>query len=177
MILQLYQYLSLETHPFTLKPDNLNKAFIYQFKDYSYFYQGIYKKYPEFVFPPCIQTIFLDLWDSETCINEDDTNFKVHFLKQIYAQNQGLFWLPVIACVLQQRPIPLQYWVMAKYIKIPPEDAASYIDFLYRWVFPTTFTKDDVRPILMEFRGNLTEVFGPLVCHFDPVAHLPYYLD
>ena len=141
---------------------------------YSIFYNNLYKKHPGLVIPPCNQTIFLEIWKDTTHVNEQEENFKLRFLKQIYERNQGLFWLPIIACVLQRTPIHQNSWSIAKNIDIPSSDAASYLDFLYRWVFPTTFTKDDVQPILLEFEGNLTKHFENLQSRFASVAHLPY---
>jgi hypothetical protein len=176
MMLHLYGNLTLPQNVFLPSPPNLHPHDVFQMEKYSIFYNNLYKKHPGLVFPPCNQTIFLEVWRNATRINEQEGDFNVRFLKQIYQRNQGLFWLPIIACVLQRKPIHEDYWIIAENIDIPKSDAASYLDFLYRWVFPTTFTKDDVKPILLEFRGNLTNKFGTLHSHFDSVADLPYSL-
>jgi hypothetical protein len=178
MMIKLYQNLSSESNPYiSRRPEQeLWGHSDEQLIEHSEFYQSIYQTCPWVVFPPCDQTIFLEVW--KTRFHQvDDSFFKVHLLRKIYSQNKGLFWLPIIGSVLQKKPIHEDYWRIASHIGIPKSDAASYMDFLYRWVFPSTFSRSDVKPILLEFRQILTQHFGNFSCHFDPVANFLYIYD
>jgi len=124
---------------------------------FNEFYSNLYKECTDCMFPAGNQSVFLFLWKNAIYLNNKDHNMSYDFLKEMYNANKSIFWIPILALVIKGEEIPMEYWSIAKTIEISNGDAASYFDFLCRWVYPLSFHSDQ-KEKLLAFSKVLSEV-------------------
>jgi hypothetical protein len=115
-------------------------------KKFNTFYEDLYQDNISFMFPAVTQTVFLNLWKNVDFTSRSGMSYE--FLRKMYDQNKSIFWLPILGLVIQDKPIPPIYWVIAKQINITSADAASNFDFLCRWVYPLSYNSDQKSKLL-----------------------------
>jgi hypothetical protein len=126
---------------------------------FNAFYEDLYKHDITCMFPAATQTVFLNIWKGADFSSTDGMSY--NFLREMYEQNKSIFWLPILGLVVQEKKIPPDYWKIAKEIKISDTDAASYFDFLCRWVYPLSYNTDQ-KSKLLAFSRVLSEKFTGL---------------
>jgi hypothetical protein len=135
---------------------------------FNEFYEDIYSNALSSIFPAADQTIFLELGTSRYLDKDGSDLLSYEFLRKMYDANKSMFWIPILALVIKDKTIPEEYWNIAKIIHISSEDAASYFDFLCRWVYPLSYDSSQ-KPKILEFSKVLSS-------KFEGVSELFHYL-
>jgi hypothetical protein len=132
---------------------------------FNKFYDDIYQNSIESIFPSTDQSIFLQIWKKTKNFNEGGDSLSHDFLREMYDANKSIFWIPILALVIKDEAIPPEYWHIANTIEIPESDAASYLDFLCRWVYPLSYDSDQKEKLLgfskvLSKDGGFTQLFS-----------------
>jgi hypothetical protein len=139
-------------------------------RKFNEFYDEIYENSIETIFPSADQSIFLHIWQKVTKFNAKGAVFSDSFLREMYDANKSIFWIPILVLVIKGKEIPMEYWQIAQAIEIPNSDAASYFDFLCRWVYPLSYDSDQKQKLL-DFSRVLSRDGG-----FARLSTLSHYL-
>jgi hypothetical protein len=126
---------------------------------FNEFYGDLYQECIGCMFPAVDQSVFLVLWEKAIHLNQKGHNMSYEFLREMYDQNKSIFWIPILGLVIQEKEIPQAYWDIAQKIRISNVDAASYLDFLCRWVYPLSYNSHQ-RSKLLAFSRVLSEKFA-----------------
>ena len=138
---------------------------------FNEFYKNLYENCTHCMFPAAKHSIFLFLWRNATYLAHPQHNMSFEFLKEMYNQNKSLFWIPILSLVIKGEAIPMEYWEISEKIIIPDSDAASYLDFLCRWVYPLSYNSAQKQKLL-DFSKVLSEDGG-----FRSLSSESYYLS
>ena len=139
-------------------------------RKFNEFYDEIYENSIETIFPSAEQSIFLHIWQKVLKFNAKGAVFSDSFLREMYDANKSIFWIPILVLVIKGKEIPMEYWQIAQAIEIPNSDAASYFDFLCRWVYPLSYDSGQKQKLL-DFSRVLSRDGG-----FARLSTLSHYL-